>query len=65
MSNFALVLNSSKQPLDPVRPGAARRLLKAGKAVVPPRVETTGFPDLPLLSYENIEISITAKQSTT
>lgn len=34
MSNFALVLNSNKQPLDPVRPYAARRLLTAGKAAV-------------------------------
>lgn len=34
MSNFALVLNSSKQPLDPIHPGTARRLLKAGKAAV-------------------------------
>jgi RRXRR protein len=34
MSNFALVLNSNKQPLDPIRPGAARKLLNAGKAAV-------------------------------
>jgi 5-methylcytosine-specific restriction endonuclease McrA len=34
MSNFALVLNSNKQPLDPIHPGTARRLLKAGKAAV-------------------------------
>jgi 5-methylcytosine-specific restriction endonuclease McrA len=34
MSNFALVLNSNKQPLDPIHPGTARRLLKAGKATV-------------------------------
>ena len=34
MSNFALVLNSNKQPLNPIRPGAARRLLNAGKAAV-------------------------------
>ncbi len=34
MSNFALVLNHSKQPLDPIHPGSARRLLKAGKAAV-------------------------------
>lgn len=34
MSNFTLVLNSNKQPLDPIRPGAARRLLNAGKAAV-------------------------------
>ena len=34
MSNFALVLNSNKQPLDPIHPGTARRLLKAGAAAV-------------------------------
>lgn len=34
MSNFAFVLNSNKQPLNPIHPGAARRLLKAGKAAV-------------------------------
>jgi 5-methylcytosine-specific restriction endonuclease McrA len=34
LSNFALVLNSNKQPLDPIHPGTARRLLKAGKAAV-------------------------------
>lgn len=34
MSNYSLVLNSNKQPLDPIHPGAARRLLKAGKAAV-------------------------------
>lgn len=34
MSNFALVLNSNKQPLDPIHPGTARRLLNAGKAAV-------------------------------
>jgi 5-methylcytosine-specific restriction endonuclease McrA len=34
MSNFAFVLNSNKQPLDPIHPGTARQLLKAGKAAV-------------------------------
>jgi 5-methylcytosine-specific restriction endonuclease McrA len=34
MSNFTLVLNSNKQPLDPIHPGTARRLLKTGKAAV-------------------------------
>jgi 5-methylcytosine-specific restriction endonuclease McrA len=34
LSNFALVLNHDKQPLDPIHPGTARRLLKAGKAAV-------------------------------
>jgi 5-methylcytosine-specific restriction endonuclease McrA len=34
MSNYSLVLNQNKQPLDPIHPGTARRLLKAGKAAV-------------------------------
>jgi 5-methylcytosine-specific restriction endonuclease McrA len=34
MSNYSLVLNHNKQPLDPIHPGTARRLLKAGKAAV-------------------------------
>jgi RRXRR protein len=34
MSNYSLVINSNKQPLDPIHPGAARRLLNAGKAAV-------------------------------
>lgn len=34
MSNFTLVLNHDKQPLDPIHPGTARRLLKVGKAAV-------------------------------
>jgi 5-methylcytosine-specific restriction endonuclease McrA len=34
MSNFAFVLNHNKQPLDPIHPSIARRLLKAGKAAV-------------------------------
>jgi 5-methylcytosine-specific restriction endonuclease McrA len=34
MSNFAFVLNHNKQPLDPIHPSIARRLLKAGKAAI-------------------------------
>jgi 5-methylcytosine-specific restriction endonuclease McrA len=34
LSNYSLVLNSNKQPLDPIHPGTARRLLTAGKAAV-------------------------------
>jgi 5-methylcytosine-specific restriction endonuclease McrA len=34
MSNYSLVLNHNKQPLDPIHPGTARRLLKARKAAV-------------------------------
>jgi RRXRR protein/HNH endonuclease len=34
MSNFTFVLNHNKQPLDPIHPGTARRLLKIGKAAV-------------------------------
>lgn len=34
MSNFVFVLDTNKQPLDPVPPGQARRLLKQGKAAI-------------------------------
>lgn len=34
MSNFVFVIDTNKQPLDPVPPGQARRLLKQGKAAV-------------------------------
>lgn len=34
MSNFVFVLNTNKQPLDPVTPGLARRMLTQGKAAV-------------------------------
>ena len=34
MSNFVFVLDTNKQPLDPVTPGQARRLLTQGKAAV-------------------------------
>jgi 5-methylcytosine-specific restriction endonuclease McrA len=34
MSNFVFVIDSSKQPLDPVPPGQARRLLKQNKAAI-------------------------------
>jgi 5-methylcytosine-specific restriction endonuclease McrA len=34
MSNFVLVLNTDKRPLDPIHPGLARQLLNQGKAAV-------------------------------
>ena len=34
MSNFVFVLDTNKQPLDPVNPGQARRLLTQNKAAV-------------------------------
>ena len=34
MSNFVLVIDTEKNALDPVHPGKARRLLKAGKAAI-------------------------------
>jgi hypothetical protein len=34
MSNFVFVLDTNKQPLEPVEPGQARRLLKLGQAAV-------------------------------
>ncbi|MEG3838460.1 RRXRR domain-containing protein [Microcoleus sp. Z1_C3] len=34
MSNFVFVLDSHKRPLNPIRPGLARKLLTTGKAAV-------------------------------
>lgn len=34
MSNYALVLDTNKRPLDPIHPAAARKLLAGGKAAV-------------------------------
>ncbi|BAZ23948.1 hypothetical protein NIES4073_48390 [Kalymmatonema gypsitolerans NIES-4073] len=34
MSNFVFVIDTNKQPLDPIPPGQARRLLNQGKAAV-------------------------------
>ncbi len=34
MSNFVFVIDTNKQPLNPLHPGQARRLLKQGKAAV-------------------------------
>ncbi len=34
MSNYALVLDTNKQPLSPCSPTIAKKLLKAGKAAV-------------------------------
>lgn len=34
MQNYTLVLDTNKQPLDPVHPAVARRLLSNGKAAV-------------------------------
>lgn len=34
MSNFVFVLDTNKQPLDPIHPGRARQLLSSGKAAV-------------------------------
>ena len=34
MSNFVFVIDTDKEPLDPVHPGQARRLLKLKKAAV-------------------------------
>lgn len=46
MSNFVFVIDSNFQPLDPVPPGQARRLLKLGKAAVKRR-----FPFTIILKY--------------
>lgn len=34
MSNFVFVLDTHKRPLNPIRPGMARKLLTTGKAAV-------------------------------
>jgi hypothetical protein len=34
MSNFVFVLDTDKQPLEPIHPGLARQLLKGGKAAI-------------------------------
>ncbi|MEG4628923.1 RRXRR domain-containing protein, partial [Microcoleus sp. AR_TQ3_B6] len=34
MSNFVFVLDSHKRPLNPIRPGMARKLLTTNKAAV-------------------------------
>ncbi|WP_445305372.1 MULTISPECIES: RRXRR domain-containing protein [unclassified Microcoleus] len=34
VSNFVFVIDTHKRPLDPIRPGLARKLLTTGKAAV-------------------------------
>lgn len=60
MSNFVFVLDTHKQPLDPVHPGAARHLLNAGKAAVFRRYPFTiilkeACPDVPV---QDLELSL-------
>ncbi len=53
MSNFFFVLDTQKRPLNPLRPGMARKLLTTGKAAVFKRypftiilkVEVTATPE--------------------
>lgn len=50
MSNFVFVLDSTKKPVNPIHPGAARRLLKQSKASVFRR-----YPMTIILKYESSE----------
>ncbi len=50
MSNFVFVLDTNKQPLDPVNPGQARRLLTQGRAAVYRR-----YPFTIILKYACVE----------
>jgi 5-methylcytosine-specific restriction endonuclease McrA len=57
MSNFVLVLDTQKRPLDPVHPGKARHLLNQGKAAVYRRYPFTiilkeAHPDVPVQGLE-------------
>ncbi len=57
MSNYVLVLDAEKRPLDPIHPGAARHLLNEGKAAVFRRFPFTiilkeSRPDAPVQDLE-------------
>ncbi|MHC5779213.1 RNA-guided endonuclease IscB [Nostoc sp.] len=54
MSNFVFVLDTDKQPIDPIQPGQARRLMRLGKAAIYRR-----YPFTIILKYS---VSNTAKQ---
>lgn len=49
MSNFVFVLDTHKRPLNPIRPGMARKLLTNGKAAVhgvnPDSITINSHPD--------------------
>ena len=50
MSNYVLVIDTSKKPCNPIHPGTARHLLKLGKAAV-----FRKFPFTLILKTESIE----------
>lgn len=57
MSNFVLVLDTDKRPLDPIHPGVARHLLNVGQAAVYRRFPFTiilkeACPDVPVQDLE-------------
>ncbi len=65
MSNFVFLLDTNKRPLNPVHPGQARRLLKAGKAAVYRQYPFTiilkrSLPE-PYLSFCQVKIDPGAK----
>ncbi|MFB8793541.1 MAG: RNA-guided endonuclease IscB [Microcoleus sp.] len=56
MSNFVFVLDTRKQPLNPIRPGLARKLLNNGKAAV--------FKRYPFTLILKVEVTATQKSIT-
>lgn len=67
MSNFVFVLDTRKQPLNPVHPGAARTLLNQGKAAVFCRFPFTiilnkAYPDAPL---QDLQLKLDPGSKTT
>lgn len=56
MSNFVFVLDTQKQPLNPIRPGMARKLLTAGKAAV--------FRRYPFTIILKVEVTTTSEPIT-
>ncbi|HLO51914.1 MAG TPA: RNA-guided endonuclease IscB, partial [Kamptonema sp.] len=56
MSNFVFLLDTQKQPLNPIRPGMARKLLTAGKAAV--------FRRYPFTIILKVEVTTTSEPIT-
>src|SRR4028118_336875 len=52
MSNFVFVLDTHKRPLNPIRPGMARKLLTTGKAAVFKRYPFTIILKVEVTSYQ-------------
>lgn len=67
MSNFIFVIDTNKQPLEPIHPGLARQLLKGGKAAIYRKFPFTlilkeARPDAPV---PDLEIKIDPGSKTT